>query len=139
MRACLDEAVRVLCREIRRGAGACGEVGNDGASLGAPSDGFHVMQHVLHRDAGGVGHAENDHAKGIADKDPIYRRLIDQARGGVIVSREDGEARSGGFGGLAGFGREVRCRGRVRRWVHERCLPLFGRHGDPSGIVQRPE
>jgi hypothetical protein len=30
----------------------------------------------------------------------------------------------------------VRCGGRVRRWVHEWCLPLFGRHGDPSGIVQ---
>jgi len=62
---------------------------------------------TLHGHAGCVGHAEDDHAEGIADENPIDWRFINQTGGGVIVCGEDGEAVPRGLGGLAGVGSEV--------------------------------
>ncbi len=135
----LGEAGRVLCCEFWGGAGSCREIGDDGAPFGATCDRFDVVEHVGHRHACGVWHAEDDHSEGVADEDPVHGGFVDEPCGGIIVSREDGEPFSGGFSVLAVVRIEVHDGGLEGLWLRCWGLPLVGCDGDSCGVLEIEE
>ena len=81
----LHEPAGIFQRLLGRFVAVKGQVGNDWGAFDTAADGCGVVDHHLHRDAGGIGQAEHDHAKGIADQDQVHTGFIEQARGWVII------------------------------------------------------
>ena len=58
----------------------------------AAHHGLRVVEHLVHRDAHGLLVAEHDHAQRVADEDQRDARLVDDARGRVVVGGEHRDA-----------------------------------------------
>jgi len=97
MRAGFDEAAGVFDGLFRGDVGFERQIGADRGLLGTADDGFEMMQHMLHRDMGGVGEAEFDHANRVADKDQVDARFLEQFGGRIIVGGENHEFTALGF------------------------------------------
>ena len=66
-------------------------VGNQQSVLDAAAHGFDVMQHLVHGDRQRVLVAQHGHGQRVADQSNVDAGLVDQARGGVVVSGQAGD------------------------------------------------
>jgi hypothetical protein len=92
------EPPRILNGKVWRAATASRQIRGHECLSSSTRYGAGVVDHILHRDMGGVWMTKHNHSQGIADQQQIKPTLVEKTGSWVVVGGKRGKAASGGLG-----------------------------------------
>jgi hypothetical protein len=95
---CIPKESRIFEGEAGSDAAAGWKIAGDESVFYASGDGSCVVKHIPHGHLGGIRIAKHDHSQRISNEDQIQSAVVEEARRGVIIGCETGEAATIGFG-----------------------------------------
>ena len=95
---CIPKESRIFEGEAGSDAAAGWKIAGDESVFYASGDGSSVVKHIPHGHLGGIRIAKHDHSQRISNEDQIQSAVVEEARRGVIIGCETGEAATSSFG-----------------------------------------
>ncbi len=130
---CIPKESRIFEGEGGSDATTGRKIAGDESVFYASGDGSCVVKHIRHGHLGGIRIAKHDHSQRISNEDQIQAAVVEEARRGVIIGCETGEAATSSFGITQTMGGIFQGRGNLE--VMERFWQILRRKASGIGEI----